>query len=290
MEGNKKIVLNDRLTTHDEIVSGNGNPVIVSQKTKPLRTRVMGFAGDNTNPFNEKLFDDENQIVIGGALFILEKVFGVESNLYVDYLNNIMGIATDNMTDEIYPKDTVVCLFGVGIGGCGDSIRSVKDVNFVEREIFEMVPFRITDEDLNDSEVDKYWFKQPRDGKIQYYLKSFETQPEVKALWKDSDDQDEDGSEVESGVHETSRTEPIETFVEMILKISKKDVREYFEMYGDIEQCRINSIGLFTGAKRQLADGTMDYQQVKLFSKLNIPNEMLTMKKDITIVYRIYTN
>ena len=76
----------------------------------------------------------------------------------------------------------------------------------------------------------------------------------------------------------------------MILKISKKDVRDYFELYGDIEQCRINSIGLFTGAKRTLPDGTEDYQQVKLFSKLNIPNEMLTLKKDLTIVYRIYTN
>jgi hypothetical protein len=289
MEGNRKI-LKDNISTHDNIVSGNGNPVIVTKKTKPLRTRVMGFSGTNTNPFEEKIFDDENQIVIGGALFILEKVFGVESDLYVDYLNNIMGIATDAMSTEVYPKDTVVCLFGVGIGGCGDSIRSVRDVNFVEREIFEMVPFRITDEELNASEVDKYWFKQEKDNKIHYYLKSFETQPHVKALWKDSDDQDEDGSEVESGVHDTQRTEPIETFVEMILKISKKDVREYFELYGDIEQCRVNSIGLFTGAKRELPNGEVDYQQVKLFSKLNIPNEMLTMKKDITIIYRIYTN
>ena len=290
MEGNKKLNLKDTLHAHDEILSDNGNPIIVNKKQRQPRTRVMGFAGDNTNPFEEKLFDEENQIVLGGALFILEKVFGVESDLYVDYLNNIMGIANEGMSDEVYPKDTVVCLFGVGIGGCGDSIRSVKDVNFVEREIFEMVPFRITDEELNDSEIDKYWFRQEKEGKIHYYLKSFEHKARVKALWKDSDDQDEDGSEVEIGVHDTSRTEPIETFVEMILKITKKDIREYFEMYGDIEQCRINSIGLFTGAKRQLADGSMDYQQVKLFSKLNIPNEMLTMKKDITIVYRIYTN
>ena len=289
MEGNKKI-LKDKLNSFDTILSNEGSPVVVSKKSKPLRTRVMGYAGTNTNPFEEKIFDDENQIVIGGALFILEKVFGVEANLYVDYLNNIMGIATEGMSTEVYPKDTVVCLFGVGTGGCGDSIRSVKDVNFVEREIFEMVPFRITDEDLNPSEVNKYWFKQEKDNKIHYYLKSFETQPAIKALWKDSDDQDEDGSEVEAGVHDTSRTEPIETFVEMILKINKKDVREYFEMYGDIEQCRVNTIGLFTGAKRELPDGTTDYQQVKLFSKLNIPNEMLTMKKDITIVYRIYTN
>lgn len=281
--------LKDSMSAFDTIDTSGGVPKVISKQQKPLRTKVTGYLGDNINPFDEKIFDEENQIVIGGALFILEKVFGVEPNLYVDYLNNIMGIATDDMSTDLY-ADTHVCLFGVGVGGCGDSIRSVKDVNFVEREIFEMVPFRITDEDLNPSEQKKYFFKMEKDNKTHYYLKTFEQQPVIKALWKDSDDQDEDGSEVESGVHESTRTEPIETFVEMILKISKKDVRDYFELYGDIEQCRINSIGLFTGAKRNLADGTTDYQQVKLFSKLNIPNEMLTLKKDLTIVYRIYTN
>lgn len=281
--------LKDSMSAFDTIDTSGGVPKVISKQQKPLRTKVTGYLGDNINPFDEKIFDEENQIVIGGALFILEKVFGVEPNLYVDYLNNIMGIATDGMSNDLY-ADTHVCLFGVGVGGCGDSIRSVKDVNFVEREIFEMVPFRITDEDLNPSEQKKYFFKMEKDNKTHYYLKTFEQQPVIKALWKDSDDQDEDGSEVEDGVHESTRTEPIETFVEMILKITKKDVREYFELYGDIEQCRINSIGLFTGAKRNLSDGTTDYQQVKLFSKLNIPNEMLTLKKDLTIVYRIYTN
>lgn len=281
--------LKDSMSAFDTIDTSGGVPKVISKQQKTLRTKVTGYLGDNINPFDEKIFDEENQIVIGGALFILEKVFGVEPNLYVDYLNNIMGIATDDMSTDLY-ADTHVCLFGVGVGGCGDSIRSVKDVNFVEREIFEMVPFRITDEDLNPSEQKKYFFKMEKDNKTHYYLKTFEQQPVIKALWKDSDDQDEDGSEVEGGVHESTRTEPIETFVEMILKINKKDVRDYFELYGDIEQCRINSIGLFTGAKRNLADGTTDYQQVKLFSKLNIPNEMLTLKKDLTIVYRIYTN
>lgn len=281
--------LKDSMNAFDTIDTSGGVPKVISKQQKPLRTKVTGYLGDNINPFDEKIFDEENQIVIGGALFILEKVFGVEPNLYVDYLNNIMGIATDGMSNDLY-ADTHVCLFGVGVGGCGDSIRSVKDVNFVEREIFEMVPFRITDEDLNPSEQKKYFFKMEKDNKTHYYLKTFEQQPVIKALWKDSDDQDEDGSEVEAGVHESTRTEPIETFVEMILKITKKDVRDYFELYGDIEQCRINSIGLFTGAKRNLSDGTTDYQQVKLFSKLNIPNEMLTLKKDLTIVYRIYTN
>lgn len=39
-----------------------------------------------------------------------------------------------------------------------------------------------------------------------------------------------------------------------------------------------------------MSDGSEDYKQVKLFSKLNIPNEMLVMNKDMTIIYRIYTS
>ena len=53
---------------------------------------------------------------------------------------------------------------------------------------------------------------------------------------------------------------------------------------------RTYSIGLFTGHLSTNEYGELDYKQVKLFSKLNIPNEMLVLSKDITIVYRIFTN
>ena len=287
MEENNILRLNDKISS-DDMISTNNNPTF-EYKPRPLaRTRVIGYTEKNGNQFGEKVFDEENQTAIGGALFILEKLFGVESGLHVENLNNIMGVVPDNQPTDM-PKDNVVCLFGVGIGGCGDSIRSVKDVKFTEREITEMIPFRVTDEELTDVEKEKYWFKQVTDNKTRYYLKTFETEPTIKALWKDGEG-DEDGSEVEGNVHESGRTEPIETFVELILKISKKDVREYFEIYEDIELARVNSIGLFTGCKRIQADGTKEFQQVKLFSKLNIPNEMLTLSKDLTIVYRIYTS
>ena len=93
-----------------------------------------------------------------------------------------------------------------------------------------------------------------------------------------------------TGVHNTNRTEPIETFVELILKINKKDCREYFEINGEIEASENKLIGLFTGILSTNEKGEPEYKQVKLFSKLNIPNEMLVLSKDITIVYRIYTS
>lgn len=265
------------------------NDILSFEQRKPgFRTDIRGF-----NELGEEVFRTENSIVLGGALFVLEKVFGVASPLKVDYLNNIMGIAnTGPVINEIYPKENVVCLFGVGTGGSGDSIASVRDVDFKEREIFDMIPFRATDRPLPASEQDKYWFRKDLgNGRTGYYLKKFEAPPQIKVLWKDAEG-DEDGTTVEAGVHNSSRVEPIETFVELILKINKNDCREWFELNGNVEQTRINSIGLFTGIKGVVDETSKatDYKQVKLFSKLNINNEMLTLAKDLTIVYRIYTS
>ena len=282
--------LNDNLNSSDKMASAPAKKVeplvMESSQGKVLKTKIVGL--DTLT--GEKLFEEENQIVLGGALFILEKVFNVEAPINVEYLNDMMGIATNSPIEELYPRETGVCLFGVGVGGCGDASRSVVDVKYYEREIFQMIPFRITDEEMTGSEKEKYWFKRyEEDGKISYFLKSFEHKPEIKVLWKDGEE-GEDGSEVATGVHNTSRTEPIETFVEMILKVNKKDCREFFEINGDIEAARVNSIGLFTGILSTNEKGEPEYKQVKLFSKLNIPNEMLVLSKDITIVYRIYTS
>lgn len=285
--------LNDRLNTRDGL---SASPV--SKKSPVFHTRIIGGYGyKGQNEFGEVLFDEiafdeSNQILIGGALFVLEKVFGVQSPLAVDYLNNIKGIATGGPpVTDIYPKDNVVCLFGVGIGGSGDTIGTVNNVDFKQREIPSMIAFRVTDETLDLADQEKYWFKKldTDSGKTSYFLKTFETAPVIKVLWKDGEG-DEDGTEVEPNVHNSPRTDHIETFVEMVLKVSKKDCREFFEEAGIIEEARINSIALFTGVKSDVGGGQFDYKQVKTFSMLNINNEMLTNQKDLTLIYRIYTS
>lgn len=288
---NKNIVFRDNLNNKDTVSFG--------YKPSPfVRTKIVGgydaYKDKNgITQFGEVVFETENMIVLGGSLFTLEKVFGVTSPLTVAYINDIMGIANTG-TPITNNNNTFVCLFGVGTGGAGESITDVKDVKYYEREIIDMVPLRQTANELTSDEAGKYWFKKPVDvggvTKTAYYLKTFENTPEIKVLWRDTEG-DEDGSEVGDNVYQTpeSNTTPIETFIEMTLKISKKDVREYFDDLGNVEVTRINSIGLFTGVKGTLEDGTEDYKQVKLFSKLNINNEILTMSKDLTIAYRIYT-
>lgn len=280
---NDVLRLRDDVTQKDTLADG-----LVQRVKHPspyARTSITAI-----DEFGQVLFEkEENQVVLGGSLFTLEKVWGVQSPLKVDTLNEIMGIATQG-TPVTSQKDTFVCLFGVGYGGCGDTVKSVKDVKYYEREIFDMVPLRVVDGNLTIEEQKQYFFfKQLENSKTAYYLKKFEKTPSISVLWKDGVE-GEDGTIVEEGVHETQRTEPIETFVEMHLKITKKDVKEYFEMIGKIEEARINSIGLFTGVLSDLGNGKFDFKQVKLFSKLNIPNEALTLRKDMDIYYRVYTS
>ena len=246
--------------------------------------------------FGEVVFEKDNSIVLGGGLYVLEKLFNVQSGLTVAYLNDIMGIATTGEPiTEIYPKDNCICLFGVGIGGSGESLSDVYDVKYYEREIMQMIPFRQTADELTSADSEKYWFKKPvvvnGVNKTAYYLKTFEAVPEIRVLWRDGIG-DEDGSEVQSNVYNTpsTNTTPIDTFIEILLKVSRNDVREYFQDLGSTEVARINSIGLFTGIKAPISDTEYDYKQVKLFSKLNINNEVLATSKDMTISYRIYTS
>lgn len=289
-------VLKDTMHHHDTI----------SHQNKPfVRTKIIGgydayVDKHGVTRFGETVFETENMVELGGSIFTLEKLFGVKAKLNVQFLEDIIPdvkLPDEKPITEFYPKDTVVCLFGVGTGGAGESMTDVVPVRYHEREIKDMIPIRQTANELTADEAEKYWFRKTVtvDGapKTAYYLKRFENDPEIKVLWRDAEG-DDDGSEVQDNVHETpeSNTTPIETFVELVLKVNKKDVREYFQDSGNVEQTRINSIGLFTGIKHKVQDipELYDYRQVKLFSKLNINNEMLTLAKDLTIVYRIYTS
>lgn len=276
------------------------------------RTKIIGgydpYKDKNgVTRFGTKVFETENMIVLGGGLFTLEKLFNVTPNLEVDYLENYLtGFSPEygsglNTAASSSTEEPVICLFGVGTGGASDTINSTLDVKYWEREVQGMIPFRQTELDLAADEVDKYWFKSKTTvnniEKTQYYLKSFESVPEIKALWLDSGEEGVDGSEVQSNVHSTpsSSSTPIETFVELTLKLSKNDIQEYFNDTANVGVPRINTIGLFTGKKVTATDPSTglthtDYRHVKLFSKLNINNEVLTSGKELTIVYRIYTS
>lgn len=240
---------------------------------------------------NESILEDEhNNITLGGAQYILSKIFGVEPAVKIAYLNDIYKIGTTGPEiTEIYPKENVVCGFTLGVGGCGDAYYDIKTVLPQERALTDMIPFRITDQPLTGEEKQKYWLEKKNDyGKYEYYVKTFEATPKIRVLWDDAG-KGQDGSPVTDNVHTSTRTDPIQTFVEILLRVDSADLREYFQLK-QLEHGRFNEMGLVTGVKGVLEDGTEEYKQVLQFSILKFSHEMLHFDKDLSIIYRIYTS
>lgn len=289
--------LSDRLSAVENVKKQYSNGI--KRGHKPVfRTCITRLA---YNEFGECIAEDEfhNETVLGGALTVLEKLWGVAAPLKIASINNLLGINdTVSLADSSASNEDTVCLWGVGIGGSGDAFTAVKQVHFYERELGqnghtdEMVPFRVVSEPFSSTDPNSsqyYMMHQRDDGYFEYFLKKFEIDPIIKILWKDGAE-GEDGSEVGDDVHNTSRTDDIEAFVEMHCKVDVKDIREYFEHLGMTQMTRINSLGLFTGRYTKLDDGRYDYTNVKLFSKLNFNNEALLNAKTILYKYRVYVS
>ena len=291
----------------DKVISHNDKMTYVETNTRsaksmedfivphksPFRTRITGL-----DEFGNTLFDfEQNLVVLGGAITTLEKLWNVRSALTIDTINNICGIDQAEQSEGLLPQDHCVCLWGVGIGGCGDAFGSVRDVKFYEREVgnngtgkTEMIPFRVVATPFTDDNAEKY-FLMDRYGndRVAYYAKTFDEPPFIRSLWKDGAE-GEDGTEVVDGVHDTTRTDDIETFVEMHMTLDKTDMREYFSLNGEIEMARVNTIGLFT-ATPVIEDGiVVNYKDIKLFSKFSFSNEPLTTSKSVLILYRVYAS
>lgn len=281
---------------------------------------------------DETILEDENTVVIGGVQTALQHIFGVKApitipSLYDKFQIGHPDVAVDNtylvpnhsnendanstaVTETaIYAPGSFVQLFGIGVTGSAENNITVPKVGYREMYIDMdsangadtpngiMYPFRYTASELDGSEKTKYFGKKldPETGATAYYLKRFESAPAIRHVWKTQDNMDtENESQVtDATVKETGRNDAIESFAEMHLQITKKDLKEFFtDKLGQPESCRFNCIALFDGIYTEVdkPDSELfgDYANVHMFSKLNIPTEPLSLQKDLEIIYRVY--
>ena len=263
------------------------------------KTRIMGGYGLHKNSqgiseLDEVVFDQENMVPLGGVQYAMEMIYGVSGPIQVPRLDappyNIgaVGSTVAPSGGMPHPYGQKVCLFGVGYGGTEENNLTVIEVKYNDYEVAAMVPFRYTADPLSEADKLKYYGKKTEADSsiISYYLKRFDEDPKIYHLRKNGVD-GEDGSEITSveEAYNTPLGEGIETFTESLLTITKKDVREYFESIGKIEETRVNSIALFSAV---YDNDLKDYANITMFSKLNIPSEPLSLTKDMNIIYRVY--
>ena len=214
----------------------------------------------------------------------------------------------DGYRSIVYRPGNIIQCFGIGTTGVSENDVTVYPVDYREKSIDiqkvnqdgntvygTMIPFRYTSELLSSDDRKKYFGKRVDDnGVTQYYLKRFETAPVIKHIWKTGEDVEEETLVSPADVwNNTSGLNPVESFTEIILKITKKDVKEFFILLEQLERCRINTVALFSGEYVKDDDDATDdgdFRDVRLFSKLVIPVEYLSLNKDLNICYRIYTS
>lgn len=268
---------------HGEVLIMKGRPTGVDPKT--------GLSTFNGKPVVRKKFKP-NEILLGGSIYALEKMFNVVCGVNVEYLNNIMNIGTTGTPiTEKYPRENSICLWTIGLGGCGDSRKDIRAVYQQQRALNQIIPFRIVDEPFAEGteEYEKYYLmREEGDGRFAYYGKRFDSTPVIVPLWKDASD-DTDGSPVVESDYTSTKNTPIEVFAECVCVLEKEDFREYFSLYDDIEEARFNEIGLCTGILSTTEDGRPEYKQVRQASCCHFTNDPLHMDKDMTILYRWYS-
>lgn len=255
--------------------------------------------------------DDNPDIHVGPGE--VDEGIGFKTPLYT---RDDSMIDFDKIEAPMYRTGHFVQLFGVGVTGSGETDTTVYPVDYREKSINmdkeiqqnvvaegTMYPFRYTTEDLNNSEVVKYYGKQQLridDGTsttivgTAYYLKKFETVPKIKHIYASEDPDVE--TEIDSTDPFTSNklSASVETFVEMKLKISNRDLKEYFIATDQANKARINTIALYSGRYVAPPDNDRtsgdygDFEDVYMFSKIIIPPEYLNLNKDINIIYRVY--
>lgn len=284
-------ILTDHLHYKDEIVNRKSN----HPQTLWARTKIIGGYGLRKNSLgvsslDEVVFETENMVPLIGVQYAMEMIFGAKGSLTIPTLNDTMQIGVQGVGElpqygMPYLYGQKVCLFGVGVGGAAENNITALQVKYNEINVSDMVPFRFTNGALPVSDEDKYFGKKlTDDGYTAYYLKRFDTDPVIRHLFKNGEE-GEDGSEVDGTYFESFSELGVQSFAEALLTISKKDIREWFQYNGNIEETRINSIGLFTAV---YDEANKDYRQIQLFSKLNIPTEPLSLMKDMNIIYRVY--
>ena len=268
----------------------------------------------------EDFISYSNTVPLGGVQYAFQKLFECAAEqIPVPTLYSQAGIGLPN---SVVPTDTYltpdgykvvqyryghfVQLMGVGITGTSenDVTKYIPDYRECSMDIAKvstdgltitgtMLPFRYTPDVLTTTERAKYFGKKTfENGYTGYYLKKFESDVLIKHIWKTGEDVDDETLIPSSDVWQNSNNKnAVESFTEIILKVSKKDIKEWFVSLEQEDRTRINTIALFNGRfVRDLNDAADygDYEDVMLFSKLGIKPEYLDIAKDLNVVYRVY--
>lgn len=295
----KDIILrmNDSAEVRDAINLSSEEKRNIAQRihagVKKTRIKITNLDTGETNVY-------ENKVVIPGSQMNICKMFGLEEKVKFPSYNKEMDL--DNSVDPEEPpaNDQLVCLFCLADSGCGTLPKDVYVSKVTDRikpapanptsiEEFtpEMImPFRYVDydHDLN-ANLRKYYFGRKTFtslGKIGYYFKTFDTEPQLHLQYAD-------GTEITENMWNVESDQEAECYVEMRLRITRLDFRDYFENVLGWDKSRISSLSLCTAWYNEGDDGFTYFQNILPYTILNFSYQLLVSSETaIDIQYELY--
>ena len=270
---------------------------------EPMRNKTT-IAGSALTAM--KLFDLDRNVLDNTPTYdtTLGLLHGADGSTYPtlavkDANGNIVGSVPDE-------SQRIICGFCIGQGGAG---LDVSDSFTVEYDSWikpdDLIPFRYPVQ--SGDTVDESIYKGKKaitlsngQQRNAYYFKTFSNTPGLAQNYISSIGSFADSINA-STVYNKTTDAKAQSYVEIHLKITKDDVREFFIAHKGLEGAKVNQISLVSAWSKAIdvtkldSNGnsvtkTVEYlQDIRPFSLLNIPNEALSdLKKSISIIYTLY--
>ena len=236
----------------------------------------------------------KNKVIIPGSGLIARKLFDVTNPEVTPSYNTTFGTDMYTPTVDTAPTESIgtaatkdnhkILLFCVGLDGCGDQNSQVYPVDYKKWIAPEnLVPFRyqLKNTDLSDELRETYFGRTSVGDRYAYYFKRFDSEPKFVQQYADS-------TAVTNTIYTDNKADSAESYVEINLKITKQDIRDYFIATVGIDEARINTISLCSAYPVE-ENGYVYFKEIRPVTKLNIPNEsLIDVSKGIDIIYHIY--
>ena len=279
---NRLVLLDRNCKQHDDhrIVHGHEQKGVFQRGCAIVKDADSGIV----------MFEQEipNKVLVGGSAFTASKHWNIKPKIWTPSYNEILNL--ENSVNEPYTADSgirkeeSIFLFCVGTDGCYTESTQIKDVDYTKWISPEsIVPFRYqrATNDLANYMREKYYGRKVMGDRIGYYFKEFEAGVSFIQQYTD-------GIPIDENVYTTTRVEEVESYAEIVLKITKEDCREWFAATSGPNDAKINCVSLCTAWKKEI-DGFTYYQDIRPLTRLNFGNELLLdATKAIDIIYHVY--
>lgn len=290
-------------------------------------SRVINSKVSFINDANgECIFEGHNKTVIAGAALTAMKLFNLDRSVLdaTPTYDTVLGL-DDGADGTTYPTKVIknidgdiigesadetqriICGFCLGQGGAGLDISDVFETKYCSWITpDDLVPFRYPLQSADIVDEDMYKGKKAvtlSNGQMRnaYYFKSFSNNPELVQNYVSTIGTFSDKVDAKTVYTNVASADKAQSYVELHLKITKDDCREFFIAHKGLENAKINQISLVSAWTKTVEIAKMNssgnivtknyeyLQDIRPFSILNIPNEILSdMEKSISIIYTLY--